>query len=189
MKCYECGGRYSEFFGNIIIQDDIIGNIEVNDVKYYKCNQCGELLFPRETLSVIEDKEKKILDALIGRLPLDDFISSTTLAEILNISRQAIHKHHRINNGFIYSKIHEGRRLYSRKSSVLYRETGDGRFPLIQHIDEPVYTAIVQDNTAYTITSTSNEIDVNDFDYERLLSSMTISPEQLVRYTGQSREV
>lgn len=132
MKCLDCGGDFIEKVGSIQLDDDIIGSFNTGNVKYSKCNQCGELRFPSETIEIIEAKESEIKSHLIGSLSLDDFIGATKVAAILGISRQAVHKHRRIRRGFIYSKRHEGILLYHKKSVELFRKTGDGRFPLFE---------------------------------------------------------
>jgi hypothetical protein len=60
-----------------------------------------------------------------------DFVTPKEAADILDITRQALHKHHRIQKGFIYSIVIGGRKLFNRVSVQLFKETGDGRFNLI----------------------------------------------------------
>jgi len=141
MKCFECGSDYIEFFGPLSIQDDVVGEIRVNPVKFYRCQQCGELLLPEETIDIIEQEREKIKDYLIGRLPLDEFITASEAADILKMSRQALHKHPRIRRGFIHSKTHGGRRLYHKKSVEQYKRHKDGRFSLLKA--KPQTTATV----------------------------------------------
>ena len=130
MKCYRCGGNYLEHFGSVSLHDDIIGNYYVYDIQYYKCSKCGTLLFSEKTVLKIEEKESEIRDKLIRQLPINEFIFASEAAEILNITRQALHKHHRIKRGFIYSISFGGKKVYHKKSVLLFKERGDGRFKL-----------------------------------------------------------
>ena len=130
MRCYECGGAYKKHTGSLNLYNKFIGNYEIFNSKYYKCDNCGNLLFPKETTIKIEKKEQERKDRLIKQLPLEEFIFASEAAKILNISRQALHKHRRIKRGFIYSIIFGGKKLYHKKSVLLFKERGDGRFQL-----------------------------------------------------------
>ena len=130
MRCYECGGTYKEHIGSLSLYNKFIGYYQLFNVEYYKCDNCGKLLFPKETTIQIEKKEQERRDCLIKQLPLGEFTFASEAAEILNISRQALHKHSRIRRGFIYSITFGGRKLYHKKSIFLFKERGDGRFPL-----------------------------------------------------------
>ena len=137
MKCYKCGGEYKEYNGTLFLDDDIIGEYKVHDVTYYKCETCDTSLYPKDTAKKIESVEAKIQNELIGQLPVNEFIVATEAAELLGISKQAFHKHRRIKNGFIYSVILGGKQLYNKKSVLLFKKTGDGRFKLpISHRDK-----------------------------------------------------
>lgn len=132
MKCYNCGGTYQEKTGGLKLQDKVVGDYIVDNVTYFKCNQCGSLSYPNETTEAIDAKELELTEKLLGQFPLDNFIGAIEAAEILGISKQALHKHRRIRRGFIHSKEHDGRRLYLKKSVELFNETGDGRIPLVK---------------------------------------------------------
>ena len=132
MRCYECGGTYKKHTGSLNLHNKFIGNYEIFNIEYYKCDNCGNLLFPKETTIKIEKKEQECRDSLIKQLPLEEFTSASEAAKILNISRQALHKHRRIRRGFIYSIIFYGKKLYHKKSILLFKERGDGRFPLTE---------------------------------------------------------
>ena len=134
MKCYSCGGNYLEHFGSVNLNDDIIGNYCVYDIEYHKCSKCGTLLFSEKTVLKIEEKESEIRNKLIRQLPINEFIFASEAAEILNISRQALHKHHRIKRGFIYSTSFGGKKVYHKKSVLLFKERGDGRFKLFDQL-------------------------------------------------------
>lgn len=130
MKCYQCGGKYQEKQGHLQLTDKWIGDYVVDKVNYYLCDSCGDLLFPPETIEIIESKRQKILDRWINSQPLDSFLSGAQTASLLKISRQALHKHRRIRRGFIYQTKFDGRVVYLRESVLLFKKTGDGRFTL-----------------------------------------------------------
>ncbi len=134
MRCYECDGTYKEHTGSLSLHNKFIGNYEIFNVIYYKCENCGKLLFPKETTIKIENKEQECRDNLIKKLSIGEFASASEAANILNISRQALHKHKRIRRGFVYSIIFDGKKLYHKKSILLFKEQGDGRFPLTDEV-------------------------------------------------------
>lgn len=147
MRCLKCESQYSERIGTISLSDASIGTYEVENVKYYECQSCANRLFPRETAIKIEEKEKEVRSSLIKKLPVGDFIASAEAADILNISRQALHKHRRIKNGFVYYIQKAGKRLYHKKSVEMFKQTGDGRFNLVDAIKpvEKVYVTVIVD--------------------------------------------
>jgi hypothetical protein len=149
MKCYTCGNIYDEHEGTLELHNKIIGNYNVYLAKYYKCAGCGALLFPKETAKKIASKEEEIRNNFIRKLPVDEFIVATEAADILGITKQALHKHRRIKKGFIYSAIIGGKRLYNKKSVQLFKETKDGRFNLSKQIaKEVVKYVFVPDTTS-----------------------------------------
>ena len=130
MKCYQCGGEYQKKRGYLQLTDKWIGAYAVDAVHYFKCDTCGDLLLPPETTKILESKREQVLDRWIKSQPLDSFLSAVQTAPLLGISRQALHKHIRIRRGFIYQTTFYGRIVYLRKSVLLFKQTGDGRFPL-----------------------------------------------------------
>lgn len=143
MKCYFCNGEFKKTHGLLTLCDESIGRFHVEDVDYYKCNKCKEFLFPEKTAVKIEKKEREIRESLIRNIPINEFVSATEAANILGISRQAIHKNRRINKGFIYSTEIEGKKFYSKKSIQLFMKTGDGRFPLKTERETPKVKYII----------------------------------------------
>ena len=158
MKCYECGGTYKKHIGSLNLHNKFIGNYEIFNVEYYKCDNCGNLLFPKETTVKIEKKEQECRDSLIKQLPLEEFTFASEAAKILNISRQALHKHRRIRRGFIYSIIFGGKKLYHKKSILLFKERGDGRFPLTDKVPSNNVKYIIIPQT--TRQKTSDYLDI-----------------------------
>ena len=57
-------------------------------------------------------------------------MSAAAAADLLGVSRQALHKHRRIRKGFIYQTELSGKTVYLRESVELFKKTGDGRFSL-----------------------------------------------------------
>lgn len=130
MRCLKCGGELTKERGSLMVNRDFIGSFTVDNVNYKKCNSCGNIRFPAATAKAIEEKELQIRDSLIGKLHVSEFIGATAAAEILGISRQAMHKHVRIRRGFIYSIKIDNKIFYNKKSVRLFKEKGDGRFQL-----------------------------------------------------------
>lgn len=132
MNCLECGGDYEEKQGSLEVTDENIGPYSVSDVQYYQCTKCGDLLFSPETSKVLERKRSEVMDRLIKDKPVDSFVTGTEAACILGITRQAFHKHRRIHRGFIYQTDFGGKTVFLKESVHRFKETGDGRFPLVQ---------------------------------------------------------
>jgi predicted DNA-binding protein YlxM (UPF0122 family) len=130
MRCLECSSFFVSKRGDLKVSDPIVGDFIVPDVEYELCEGCGEELYSPATLEAIENAEENLKNELLFKKPLQDFITATEAAKILNISRQAIHKHRRIRRGFIHFVKYMGKSLYHKKSVELYKETGDGRFSL-----------------------------------------------------------
>jgi len=143
MRCYKCGLTYKKYIGSLNLHNEFIGNYEIFDVEYYKCDNCGNLLFPKETTVKIEKEEQKRRNSLIKQLPLEEFIFASEAAKILNISRQALHKHRRIRRGFIYSIIFGGKNIYHKKSVLLFKKRGDGRFSLTDELPNNNVTYVI----------------------------------------------
>jgi len=166
MRCYNCGEKYRKHHGNLTLDDKYIGSYNIVNVDFFKCQNCGKILLPEKTLSKCEYELKRIRDELVRKFPIDEFISSTETARILNISRQALHKHKRIRRGFIYSTKFAGKIFYLKKSVLIFKEKGDGRFVLKDdHQETPEYIVI---STKEDITSNIN--------YDSFYEELVISP-------------
>jgi len=133
MKCYECGiGTYRKEVGRLDMVDECVGPYTVTDVLHHRCDHCGELLLPPETAKALETARTEIREGIIRNRPLCEFLSASETASALGISRQALHKHRRIRRGFIYQTSFGGNTVYLKSSVMLFKETGDGRFPLVR---------------------------------------------------------
>lgn len=130
MNCLECGGTYQEKSGLLEVVDSYVGTISIKGVPYYECDKCDDLLYTEEMSRAIEAERTKRIHELLSQFPIGDFISATETASMLDISRQALHKHRRINHGFIYQTKFCGFTVYLRQSALQFKNTGDGRFPL-----------------------------------------------------------
>jgi hypothetical protein len=134
MKCYTCGNQFVEHTGSLELPSKILGDFTINNVLYFKCAQCEEIILPDETWRRADQEESRQIEKLLSDLPVKNFIGASKAATILEMSRQALHKHRRIRRGFIYSILHEGKILYHAESVKLFKETGDGRFPLKREV-------------------------------------------------------
>lgn len=140
MKCRNCGSDCSLFIGTIKEKDARIGDYEVANAEYYECISCNDRLYPLDTAKRLDKKRREILSALIRKHLISDFISAAETAEFLGITRQALHKHRRIRNGFIYQTDFSGKTVYLRKSVELFKKTDDGRFSLSPALDAETST-------------------------------------------------
>jgi hypothetical protein len=130
MKCYECGGNYQKFDDLFEYADPLVGLIQVQGVPYFKCDKNGEILFTIEMSKALDAARNNRIQELLRKYPLEDFIFAAKTAELLGISRQALHKNRRIKHGFIYHTEIDGITVYLVQSVLKFKETGDGRFPL-----------------------------------------------------------
>jgi hypothetical protein len=131
MRCNQCGGTYTNKHGNLELTDDYVGPFTVEAVEYLECDGCGDLAYSPETLRKIEEAKGQALDEKLQSLPLRDFVSAAEATAMLGISRQALHKHRRIRRGFIFQTQFSEKTVYLKRSVELFRDTGDGRFQLI----------------------------------------------------------
>lgn len=134
MRCLNCGGKFENHNGSLKIENSIIGPFSIYDIEFEKCNECNKIRYTATTAKIIEERREKILAVKIGKLPVAEFIPAIEAANLLGISKQAFNKHRRVKKGFIYSfEFNDGRRMYHKKSVELFKQTGDGRFSLINH--------------------------------------------------------
>jgi hypothetical protein len=131
MRCNECGGQYIAKHGDLELLDEYIGPFTVEAVEYLECDGCGDLAYSPDTLRKIERAKGQALDEKLQSLPLRDFVSAAEATAMLGISRQALHKHRRIRRGFIFQTQFSEKTVYLKRSVELFRDTGDGRFQLI----------------------------------------------------------
>jgi len=136
MKCHNCGGSYKRFKGPLRIQDPYVGSFEVGIPEYLKCVNCGEYLLPGRWAEEVDRARARKLEELLTARPLREFITASEAARLLGISRQALHKNRRIRKGFIFHTRFGGGIVYLKKSVELFKETGDGRYPLAKSFDQ-----------------------------------------------------
>jgi hypothetical protein len=130
MICLECSSFTIPKKGDIVLNDDILGEFTVKDVEYDMCETCGDSYYPPETLKKIEAQESRIKENLLLERSLKEFIYAEDVAEILDCTRQAVHKNKRIRRGFIHWLKYGGKICYLKKSVIMFKKTGDGRLPL-----------------------------------------------------------
>jgi len=130
MNCYQCGGVYEAKSDSLEIFDFYVGKIEVQGILYYQCRNCHDILYTEEMSRAIETERNRRIHKLLNQFPLADFVSSTKAASMLGISRQALHKHRRINHGFIHQTKFAGITVYLKQSVLRFKRNGDGRVPL-----------------------------------------------------------
>ncbi len=136
MKCYNCGEKYTEHTGSLELPSKILSSFTVTNVTYYKCQKCNEIILTDSAWDIADKEENRIISQIVSSLPFNKFINASKAAEILGMTRQAIHKHRRIRRGFIYSSSHDGKIYYHIDSVNLFKNTKDGRFPLKGKIEK-----------------------------------------------------
>lgn len=132
MKCNECDGTYKNLSGLYNYNDPLVGEISINGIPYYKCDKCGDILLSEKMALSLDQARNNRIKELLGEYPIGDFISAKHTWELLGITRQALNKNQRIRKGFIYSIDFDGVNAFLKQSVLLFKKTGDGRFPLYQ---------------------------------------------------------
>lgn len=132
MICSNCKGTYKKKHESLTLCDKYIGVYKTQVLDFYKCNDCGSILYTPLSAKQLEQDRDLALEKLLQSLPLCAFISPTETADLLGITRQALHKHRRIRRGFIFQTIFGGKTVYLRDSVEQFLRTGDGRFPLFK---------------------------------------------------------
>ncbi len=114
-----------------IWQDKFLGHLSLSNLKYKKCEKCGDVIFPSESSRRIDLEEKRVVNDWLLSLSLKDFCKSKYVTILLGFSHQAFHKHPRYK-GRIYHVEYEGEIFYLKKSVELFKKSGDGRFEIQQ---------------------------------------------------------
>lgn len=139
MLCEDCGGTFKACKGSLKLADISLGAFTIDNVEYSRCDKCGELLLPLDTIRKAEEKRTHTLRSMLLSQPIGDFISAADAAQLLGISRQALHQNRRIRRGFIYQTRISGKTVYLRKSVLLFKSTRDGRFLLRGFQEDRLY--------------------------------------------------
>ncbi len=130
MKCGSCGAELVSVAGPLRLSDGFVGPYVANVRDHLECAVCGEILIPGEAAAVVDAARLRRLEELLLTRPLGDFVTASQAAEMLGVSRQALHKNRRVRNGFIFHVRFGENVLYLQQSVELFKELGDGRFPL-----------------------------------------------------------
>ena len=133
-ECFDCGHEL-RWRRRYTVDDPYVGRITVHG-KYLHCPNCGSDEVPYETLKMVEEVRKELIERLLlirigssvefGR----QYIHTKEAAAILELSYQAVAQSKVIRN-CIYNLFIGGKRYWLKESVERYRDTGEGRFPLI----------------------------------------------------------
>ncbi|MBR4370262.1 MAG: hypothetical protein IKS92_04395, partial [Victivallales bacterium] len=134
--------------------DENVGFIKT-DGEYWECPECGCQLVSGETLQKVDDIRKERTDKLLwacadspsefSRL----FIRVKEVAEIMGISRQAVEKSVFLKD-LVYNITVAGVRYWLKESVERYKETGNGRFPLVQYVSPKQTNGWIKSSTKRT---------------------------------------
>ena len=164
MKCHECGNIITTHIGDLELPSKTLGSFSIYNVEYFKCNHCDSIFLPENTWNIADKEENKLVNDYLSNLPIKKFIASSTTADLLGMSRQALHKHKRIQRGFIYSILHEGNRFYLNDSVLLFKQNGDGRYPLIKQNNK-------KEKIKYIVVADSNSERKNQYHKENIVNN------------------
>lgn len=135
MKCGSCGAELVSVAGPLRLSDGFVGPYVADVREHLECAVCGEILIPGEAAAVVDAARLRRLEELLLTRPLGDFVTASQAAEMLGVSRQALHKNRRVRNGFIFHVRFGESVLYLQQSVELFKDLGDGRFPLFAVAD------------------------------------------------------
>ncbi|MBT8360007.1 MAG: hypothetical protein HKP41_17045 [Desulfobacterales bacterium] len=108
----------------------VIGEVLIPLIEFYECRGCHETtLSPEASHELITHVREQERNA-IASLSSDDLITAGQAAAILGVSKQAFSKNPKIKKGYVYFTQIGTKKAYFRKSVELFRESGDGRFPI-----------------------------------------------------------
>jgi hypothetical protein len=163
MKCGSCGADLIAVAGPLQLSDECVGPYVANVREYLECAVCGEILIPGEAAGVVDAARQRRLEELLLAAPLGDFVTASQAAEMLGVSRQALHKNRRVRNGFIFHVRFGENTLYLRQSVDLFKELGDGRFPLFTG-EGTMLAEVDQYTDSEALNSTNSEPYERDFE-------------------------
>ena len=161
MKCCDCGKDMLKRNGYSGM-DENVGVIKT-DGEYWECPECGCQLVSGETLQKVDDLRKERTDKLLwacadspsefSRL----FIRVKEVAEIMGISRQAVEKSVFLKD-LVYNITVAGVRYWLKESVERYKETGNGRFPLVQYVSPKQTNGWIKSSTKRTRQKTTTPV-------------------------------
>ena len=138
MNCFKCHGKIEPINDSRYQwRNEFLGDFSIDNTCVEKCNKCGELLLPYYLIKQIEKEEQARLERwLLSQCTnsndfTDKFISATELAEVLGVSRNAVHKTPKYKTLIYNIKIRD-QVLYFLKSAEKYKKSKDGRFEINQ---------------------------------------------------------
>ena len=137
MKCALCNNENVKRTGLIEFEVRSLGKISVPDLEFFECKSCGDKLLTTEQSDKVFEFIAKEEQKSINMLPAGEFISANEAAAILGITKQAFSKHSKIKSGLIFSTIISNRKFYNRKSVVLFKKNGNGKY-LLKPNEKPV---------------------------------------------------
>lgn len=137
MKCCDCGHEMLKM-SNYSEMDQNVGLIKTHG-EYWQCSnpECGCRFVPDATAQEVDSIKKERTDSLLWSLAGGPeefgrrFIRVKETAAILGVSRQAVEKSVLLK-ALTYNIVVAGIRYWLRESVERYKETGNGRFPLLR---------------------------------------------------------
>jgi hypothetical protein len=130
MICALCNGHIESKKELYPFRSRVIGTVFVPDVAFNECSSCGEKTLTPEASQYLIDYVRRVEKQALKAIPAGDMITATEAAAILGFTKQNFSKAPKIKIGFIYFIKIGGRKYYSKRSTVQYKDTGDGRFRL-----------------------------------------------------------
>jgi hypothetical protein len=129
--CNQCGADLKEIKGKYTHNELHVGEVTIDSPGHWECTECDSALYPRDVARLLDEARGAKLLELLKQRRVRDFVGEREAAKILGCSLVALRSNQRIKRGFIF-KIRCGKHpLYLRESVLQYKNTGDGRFDLV----------------------------------------------------------
>ena len=130
LNCLLCNAEVMNKKEDYLCNSKVIGKVLIPLIEFYECRGCHETrLSPEARHEVITHVREQERNA-IASLSSDDLITAGQAAELLGVSKQAFSKNPKIKKGYVYFTQIGNKKVYFKRSVELFRETGDGRFPI-----------------------------------------------------------
>jgi len=136
MKCLDCKTDRLPKKIDLQVDNFQVGRFNLAAAEIFECPDCKSRLYTYETCKRIDAQVERMISDFLEQFPVKDYITLNEAAEILQISKQAFSKNSRIKRGFIYSRDIGGRRLFLKPSVIGFKNSGDGRFNLVNALSE-----------------------------------------------------
>jgi hypothetical protein len=133
MKSCVCGKPLQEQIHDYTMESQLVGQVVVPYTRSTSCAACGKHYIDYDQAKILERQVERAEVAAVALIPDTEFVSRTHALKILGMSTCEFTQAMKTRNNFVISRRAPGKqRKYLRKSLELFRNTGDGRFNILE---------------------------------------------------------